>query len=357
MRIHTPKRSGSIGVLICFLMLPLLALVALSVDYGFLLYVRTDLQRVSDQVAIAAVRDLIPDENGNQDLEAVRATIRRYVAMNMGNDFSILDSDIEIGRYDPDNIYNSVDLLNDGIFDTVRITLRRDDLANNSVSLYFARIFDREESDLAATSAAVLQRARYLGPGTGVLPVTMDEDIWNSLEMGDIASIYGDGRIEDDFGEPIPGNWGTVDIGPTTNSTNDLRDQVLNGLSQYDLDSLQRQGAIPDSSSIDSQQVPVTLNGDTGFSAGIKNAISVIHGNKKLIPIYRSASGHGGNLTMDIVGWGAVEVVDSYWQGSQQSYLKVQKAYMYDGSLIPSNDLSDLSVTIEGVFTSPVLVQ
>ena len=147
-------------VLILVLMVPLMAMMAFAVDYGFLLYVKTDLQRTADQAALAAVRDLTPDRMGNQDLDAVRARVREYVHANLGSDFTISDSDIEIGRYNPKKIYTEVELLDDGILDTVRVTLRRNDLDNASVSLYFARVFNHTQSDVAAQATAVLQKAR-----------------------------------------------------------------------------------------------------------------------------------------------------------------------------------------------------
>ena len=169
---HPPThcRKGVVLLLICFLLVPLLTLLAFAVDYGFLLQVRTDLQRSADQAALAAVRDLLPDENGNQDRDKVRKTLRDYAQSNLTDGFSIRDADIEIGRYNRSTVYKSLELLATGKPDTVRVTVRRDSMANSSVALYFARIFDRDQADVAVSSAAVLQSARYLGPGTPSSP-------------------------------------------------------------------------------------------------------------------------------------------------------------------------------------------
>jgi Flp pilus assembly protein TadG len=350
------RREGAVAVFLCILLAPLLALFAFSVDYGFLLFVRTDLQRSADQAALAAVRDLLPDKDGSQDLEKVHQTIRDYAEMNLADGFSVQDADIQTGRFNRNTVYNSVQLLDKGTPDTVRITVRRDDSANSSVALYFARLFDRDHADVTASSTAVLQPGRYVGPGAAVLPITMTENSWNTLYFGESVSVYGDGRIEDGFGTAIPGNWGTVDIGATSNSTSDLWDQINHGLRQSDLDSLHQQGVIPDSSHIDSQ-MSISLNGDTGFSSGMKHAISENHGTIKLMPIYRNKTGKGGNLRFNVVGWGAVEIVDSNFSGSQNSYVQVRRTYMYDGNLEPVNDLSDESQAMEGVYTSPALAE
>ena len=303
------QRKGNVAVLVCFLLAPLIILLAFSVDYGFLLYVKSDLQRVADQAALAAVRDLVPDDNGEQDLEMAKNRVYEYVAMNLGEDFEIGDFDIEIGKYDPETVYQSVDIIDVGsgvsssgpgngnggggkgkgkgggnsggngngggnsssgdplIADAVRVSLRRDSLANTSVSLYFARIFGNDEANVSVTSTAVLQKGRYLVPGTKLLPIAMSQQTWNQLQQGDEATIYGDGKITGSDGKTLPGNYGTVNIGPESNSTSELNTQIDNGLSQNDLNALHNQGAIPSSAHIDSQ-APMTVSGDPGLSSG-----------------------------------------------------------------------------------------
>ena len=362
MKSFRKKRDGAIAVLMCVLMLPLLGLLAFSIDYGFLLYLRTDLQRVADQAALAAARDLTPDPQGNQDLTKVRATVRQYVAMNFGENFVVNDSDIEIGRYNPKTIYSSVEILEpallstDDILDTVRVRLRRDEMANSSVSLYFARLFGDTQSDVSAYSTAVLQPARFLGPGTAILPIAIEHTAWGQILQGQTASIYGGGQIVGSDGSTLNGNWGTVDIGLTSNSTTSLSDQIANGLQQSDLNALYKQGRIEDASHIDSI-VSMDLNGDTGLSAGLKHAILAAHDMKKVAPIYKEVVGSGGKLEFTIVSWVTVEIVDSGWKGAQNSFVMVRKAYTYDKDLYPVHDLTDSSVSIEGAFTSPVLIQ
>ena len=351
---HT--RNGNVATLLCFLSIPLLGLLAFSVDYGFLLYIRTDLQRTADQAATAAVRDLIPAPDGTQDLAKVRATVREYVRLNLGDEFVVNDEDIEIGRYDPATIYSSVTLKNDGVFDTVRVTIRRNDLTNNSVSLYFARLFKTNHSDVSASATAVLQKAKYIGPGTAILPVAIEQKAWNRINTGDVLRIYGDGRLESASGGNIPGNWGTIDIGATSNSTNTIKRQIETGLSQGDLDSLHRQGVIPSSEYIDGAST-IEPNGDTGFSGGIKNSLDAEIGNTKVLPIYKKATGQGGRLTFEVVGWAVAKIYATHWNGGKHSRLEIQKSYTYEDDLRPNPDLSDTSKIIEGAFTSPVLIE
>lgn len=356
MRRMKNRRKGAIALFLCICMVPLAALFAFSVDYGFLLFIRTDLQGAADNAALAAVRDLLPDEDGNQDLDKVRETVREYVRENLGSGFEVRDEDIEIGRFNPSKIYTSVELLDSGIQDAVRVTIRRSELANTSVFLFFARIFDRSKSDVVASATAVLQKGRYIGPGTDILPLAISRQAWNKVEMGDTFTVYGDGSLTSWSGASIPGNWGTVDIGSNSNSTADIKDQILNGVRQSDLDSLARSGTISTSEYIDSQET-FEPNGDTGFSAGMKNAIDTEVGNAKLIPIYQSTSGKGGNLSFKIIGWGVVKIDSTKWNGNSKSYVRVTRGYMYDKDILPNPDLSDTNNIMEAVYTSPALVE
>jgi hypothetical protein len=164
--------------------------------------------------------------------------------------------------------------------------------------------------------------------------------------------------VTDENGDNVPGNWGTVDIGDSGNSSSDLVDQILNGLRQSDLDDLHSDGRIPSSDKIDASD-PFWANADTGLSSGMKHGVQPIHGQPKLVPIYDEIGGkaNGNNLEYHVVGWGAVTVVDSTWQGSNNTRIEVAKSYIYDGDLLPDPDLSVTDGVIEGAYTSPVLVE
>ena len=50
-----------------------------------------------------------------------------------------------------------------------------------------------------------------------MLPFGIPRDEWDYVSAGDGWTIYGDGQIQDEFGNSIPGNWGTLDIGAISN--------------------------------------------------------------------------------------------------------------------------------------------
>lgn len=345
-------------MLVAVVMILFVVMAAFMIDYGYVMTERTDLQRAADAAALAAVQDLIPADDGTQDTAAAAASVRSYVVDNLNeNGFAVQDADIEIGRFDTTTIYSNVSLLNDGIKDAVRVTLRRDGSTNAMLPLFFAQAMGMSDAAVSASATAVLRKPSLLGPGSGVLPFAVPEDEWDDVDVGDTWTIYGDGKITDDDGDSVPGNWGTVDIGNSNNSTSDLRNQIENGLRQSDLDALYNDGRISSDTHIDTRDT-IWLNADPGLSSGMKSAVAAVHGQTRVVPLFDQNNGKGGNnLEYRIVRWGVVTVTDSKFQGSKNSYVKVTKAYLYDGMLTPSNDLSVVESAIEGAFSTPVLVE
>ena len=259
-------------------------------------------------------------------------------------------------RFDTSTIYQNVTLLNSGVFDTVRVTLRRDGIINDRFPLFFAQILGVQDAGVTVSATAVLQKPRRLIAGSGVLPFAVPLNEWtNDVEEGETWTIYGDGKMVDADGNTVPGNWGTLDIGSSANSTADLSDQIRTGLHQSHIDALHADGRIPTDTHIDTN-VPVWLNADTGISVGLKHAVEDIWGQSRVIPLFDAVNDNGGNgFEYRVVRWG-VATVDSSKFAGQNRYVKITKACLFSGMLRPVSDLG-VDSTIEGAFTSPVLVE
>jgi Putative Flp pilus-assembly TadE/G-like len=383
------RRDGAVAPLIAILMIPMLSMVAFMVDYGYLGVVKSDLQRSADAAVLAGVMDLIPDENGVQNFDRARQIAVEYANLNMGFEpqtdpstgdlsyqFKVLPGDIVTGKYDPSSINGrgplSLDTSSLVLHDTMQITLRRDNSANSPVTLFFAQLFGVKDQSLSVTSAAVLRKPTSMRAGGDILPFALPLEFWNQLELGEELSIYNDNKIEDGYGNQVtvldatgnrvPGNWGTVDIGPENNSTKALGEQILYGLKQSDIDALYDSGRIPTNLEI---PLPFYAQADPGLSAGIKDDVIAIHGQTRLIPIYDSLSsthlssnGGGNNAEFHVVRWGEVKVLDSHWQGNKNTKILARKTYTYNRAIRPREDLSDTSDTgFDGLFTTPVLVR
>lgn len=352
------RRRGIIAVLAAVMLTILLGAIAFAVDYGYLVKVRTDLQRAADAAALAATQDLIRKANATQDVGQARATARDYARTNLGDaGFWIADADIEIGRFDPDTVYASVNLLADGTLDAVRVTLRRDGISNSLVPLMFARVLGHQRASVSASATAALQKAELLYPGADILPMATPEALWDHLGVGETWTSFGDGKLKDANGDDVPGNWGTLDVGHTNNATSDLNAQILNGLRQSDLNALYQDQRIDQATHLDSSAT-TWMSGDTGLSVGLKNSILQVHGQQRLIPIYRQLSDPvaGENLEYEIVRWGVVTVVNSEWQGEKNTRVVLRKSHTYSGELYPKRSLAGRTPYIDGAFTSPVLI-
>lgn len=371
-------RRGAVAPFLAVMSVPLVGMIAFSIDYGYLKNVECELQRAADASALAAVMELIPADDGTQSADQVRATVKAYVQQNLANSpagdntFTVLDADIEIGCYEETSINGTapVTFKNTGQWDTVRVTLRRDASANGNVNLFFARVLGSDSKPVTATATAVLRRAQAPKSGADILPFALPVNFWDSLAEGEQLSIYNDNKIRDadlnevtvldNDGNSVPGNWGTVDIGFDNNATEDLEYQILYGLTQDNLDAMVLSGRIPNASEL---ATPVTLDADPGISLGIKDEVQAIYGQSRIIPLYDyvagdlNATGGGDTAQFHVVAWGVVKIVNSFWVGNKETSIVALKAYTYDGALVPLENLTNKETVLKNIFTSPVLVR
>ncbi|HUQ68521.1 MAG TPA: TadG family pilus assembly protein, partial [Planctomycetaceae bacterium] len=204
-------------------------------------------------------------------------------------------------------------------YNAIRITSRRDSSGSlggdRPLDLMFAPVLGIDNLSLNTEATAALL------PGVGfqigadstdtvaVLPIALDVPTWTALLNGVGSDNYSydpgtgavtagsDGILEVDLypygnGALPPGNRGTVDLGSPNNSTNDLKRQILYGLNAFDLSFFD--GVLR------TDEGNITLNGDTGISAGIKAQLEAIKGHPRLIPLFSAVSGPGNNAMYTI---------------------------------------------------------
>ncbi|MHB8865030.1 MAG: pilus assembly protein TadG-related protein [Pirellulaceae bacterium] len=337
------KRKGSIVVLAMFLMVGLLAMIALAVDVGFLCVTRQQLQRSADAAALAACWELIdtgaPTGQSNPSL-------MRYNAQTIANDFAqmnevlqrrpeLLTDDIQIGYLENPSDPTCSMVLNSGNPpNAVRVKVRRSDGVNGPAPLFFARVLGHSEMQMEAEATAALLtnirgfRTPPQGKPIGILPFALDEGTFHDMINGEGEDnwIWDEDRNERIAGQDgasevnlfpqgtgSPGNRGTVDIGKSNNSTKDISRQIINGISEADL------AAHGGELVIDEETKVLYLNGDTGISAGVKDELASVIGEPKIIPIFRDVSGNGNNATYTIVDFVGVRILDVKLTGSMSS--------------------------------------
>jgi Flp pilus assembly protein TadG len=342
MKRNYERRRGNILALTAVLMIVLIAFVALAVDVGYLYTVRNELQRTADAAAIAAAWELC-DRDGNATSSnatnlttSARSMAVQYAGFNkVGAESPLLASDdVNVGYManpsDPNDAL--VATPSGGLPNAVFVRVQRTSVQNGQIPLFFARILGLESTAATADATAALLsgfegfRTPADGSNLAILPYALDVGTWNDLLASgtdnycydpDTKSVTAgcDGIKECNLfpqGTGSPGNRGTIDIGSSNNSTADIARQILDGVTPGDM---AYHGNVL---SFDANG-EIKLNGDTGISAGVKDELTTIVGDPKIIPIFSQVEGPGNNAEYTIVKWVGVRVMGVKLTGSMAS--------------------------------------
>jgi hypothetical protein len=373
---------------------------AFSVDVGYIALTKAQLEVASDAGARAAAIELkdglgtaatkTPDEAA---ASARQAAVQVAAANRAGDHDSVYANptrDVRFGQviYEPGT---GVWVKQWGVspYNMVEMTLHRDQVPaagdgtgegsappsvpDGPLPLFFAPVIGHDDATLStkATSALLPGNGFRIPTGSGkkwgALPFALDEATWEALMDRDTDPAWG---FKDNFTRNAdtenvtsgaddvwevnlypegdsnlpPGNRGTVDIGAGNNSTSELCRQILEGMNENDL-SYFPNNTVPNE---------VTLNGDTGISAGFKEELGDVRGQSRLIPIFRTVSGNGNNAQYEIVKWVGVTIVDVKLVGNPKRVM-VQPCTFVDDAVMP--DFSGDPITEETYFTTPALIQ
>jgi hypothetical protein len=374
------KRRGVMIVLIAVALLFVIAFVALTIDLGYLTLTRTQLQNAADSAALGSAMNLIqgfgPGATMNQatvTATAENAGVTAAAANRAGDINSVYckaTRDVQVGQYQWNGAAWS---MNWGVtpYNMSRATLHRDQAGTGGdrpLPLFFAPALGDKTANLqASATAAMLPGIGFkITPGSsltsGILPIALDVGTWNNLMAGvgsdnfsynpatGAVSSGSDGILEVDLypsGSDLmpPGNRGTVDIGTTNNGTNNLTRQILYGLSASDLapyggQLLFNQG--------------LQLDGNPGLSAAIKDPLTSIIGQPRVMPIFSQVSGNGANAVYTIVKFVGVRVLDVQLTGSpSQKHVTVQPCPYTDPTVVPGNT----TLTSDSILAPVQLIQ
>jgi Flp pilus assembly protein TadG len=361
-------RRGTITILAAILMIVLIGMVAFSVDVGYVLTAKEEMQRTADAAALATCWEygekLSEGQTATNASQLARSTASdyasyntvtndpMYVSANAANDAS---GDVVFGYVsDLGTAADSFQTGDASLYNAVRVRVRKDSSLNGEVPYFFARVFGIQSQILNAEATAAIVRdvKGFETPADGsnldLLPFALDLVTWNSWQAGtgsdnwswDEASEHvsagSDGKLEVNLypqGTGSPGNRGTVDIGGANNSTCDIARQILDGISPQDMQALAdsgRQLEFDASGELD-------LNGDTGISAGVKDELAAIIGEPRVIPVFSTVVGPGNNAEYTIVKWIGVRVMAVKLTGSMsQKHVTIQAAPIIAQGVIPS---------------------
>lgn len=350
----THKRAGNILVLSAFMLMGMMGFMALAIDVGYLEVANTELQRSADSAAIAATWRLLDEQgpDGTVAVDPVRAVAgdfaRRNVVCNAAPGLG--SSDVEIGHLGWPFAQNTMTSASGPDLNAVKVRVRRSGAQNGEVPFFFARAMGHTGTamETEATAAFLNDIRGFRTPSDGsnleILPFALDKQTWDNLMAGGGTDNYtynpatksvscgGDGVKECNLypqGTGSPGNRGTVDIGPSNNSTNDICRQIVYGVSPSDL------AAIGGKLELGADGT-LMLNGDTGISAGCKDELASIAGKPRVIPIFDSVSGNGNNAMYRIVGFVGIRIVGVKMTGGNKQVM-IQPAKVVLPGGIPGN--------------------
>jgi len=376
-RRHARQRRGATVILAVVMMGVLVGMLAFAIDIGYLATSKAEAQRTTDAAALAGAWQVLDCLADNQTESSLNNSVKRasmeMVALNdVCNQsphvtYEGEGGDIQIGYLPSLNPGTDLSTNPNYPYRGVRVQLRKSEDINGQIPLFFARIFGQTGRDLTVESTAVMatQIKGFGSPAIGgqninLLPFALDEQTWNGIDSNSTDNYRYDpqsGRVfpgSDGIpeinlypqGTGSPGNRGTVDIGSRNNSTNDIARQIKYGISADDLEALGKPLVLDSSGTM-------TLNGDTGISAGVKEELAGIIGKKRIIPIFSSVSGSGNNATYTIVTWVGIRVLDVRLTGAMSSkYVYVQPASVIARNIIPG----DSSRTWSQLVYSPVVL-
>jgi Flp pilus assembly protein TadG len=363
-----------VAVVFAVLLPALVGFAALSVDTAIVSVARSQLSTAADAAALAGAMQLATENRvrGGTDLTA-ELTAANSQAVSLATSNHVLGAtpvvnannantsggQIMIGYLDPTNPSSTLDSSSAStkLFNSVQVKMLRDSSHGGAVPTVFAQLMGFKGTNVTVPSTATAQSYSIRGfQATGslnanLLPIVLDKTTWQSMMAGQSTDQYtynsasntvtsgADGIYESHL-YPVasgsPGNWGTIKVGVSNNSTSVLSAQILNGITPAQL------ATFPNSTiQLDSTQSPpsITFSGNPGISAGIKSALTSIIGKPVAVPIYDLNGGNGSNAWYRVIAFQPARILSVNFQGNPK-YVIIQPALLNDATGIPGTSQS-----------------
>jgi Flp pilus assembly protein TadG len=216
----TEARRGVVIPLVALLLIPLLAMMAFSIDIGYGVEVRAELVNAADAAALAGVQQLYaPYKQWVAATGSVKTTILNNAVSNAkatatavansnragGASVQLVASDVDVGYTDASGAYYSGNQgsIPAGAFpNTVKVTSRRDNTSlpnsNGELPLFFGPVLGKGSIALTASATAVAYEGQITSfksiPGVNgtLLPVAVDQTQWTDFYQNGASSLYAD---------------------------------------------------------------------------------------------------------------------------------------------------------------------
>lgn len=366
-------RGGKVLVLFAILLVPVCGLLALSVDVGVIAVARAELQTAADAAALAGAMQLTGTERLKQNPNMTNLVSMAHTQpTTVANANSVLNTSVKVDSNTTNSTSGDVvvgylnttvtksslvtDTSSTSLFNSVQVTTSCSASRGTAVSSLFSRIWNMSNTDVSASATATAQNLSIVGfksqSGTSssgltapLIPLALSQVTYNAMlsglttdnynvQRGGLPIIKGSDGIYESSLYPTgstAGNWGSVKIGVSNNSTQTLSGQIQNGISSTDLS-----GYPGGQLKIGSTSSPLLLGGNPGISLGIKPALDSLIGKTVTVPIYdpTQTTGTGNTTSYAVVRFAVVTVVDSYFYGLNRGVIVQPAVSGKSGSMI-----------------------
>lgn len=353
-RLH---RKGAVLPLVAALSVIIVGMLAFAVDLGYISFVRGQMQSAADSAALAATSQLLDrgmlkgDQTQSSSISLANMQGSRFSSANVAGGVSLTlgPSDVTYGYVanpkDPTSPFDTTHTP----YNSARVLVQRTSARNTELGLFFAPIFNMGSMPLQANATATFEsniKGFQFNPNVAnqtclLLPYTLDVTIWDAALAGtggtDVwkydsktkAITAGSDGVREVKLFPTkgnsPGNFGTVDIGDANNSTADIARQILYGPNKADFDKMGGKIELGSGGTL-------VLQGDTGISAGVKDEMTSIKGQPRVIPLYQApVTGNGNNSRYTIVRWAGCVILDVQLTGGNK-YVTIQPEFAVDST-------------------------
>jgi Flp pilus assembly protein TadG len=367
-------RRGGVAVISAVLLPVLIGFVALAVDVATIAVARSQLSTGADAAALAGAAQLATENRvqGGTSLTAeITASNNQSVAIGTANyvlgTAPVLNTNtsntaggqIMVGYLDPNNSKSTLDTSSGSttLFNSVQVTMIRDGSHTGLVPSFFGKLMGFNGATVSVSSTAMAQPYSISGfqavgqLNANLLPIVLDKPTWQAMMAGQTQDQYtynassntvtagADGITESvlyPVGSGSPGNWGTIKVGVSNNSTSVLSAQIQYGITPAQL------ATFPNSTiQLDTTQTPPSINfgGNPGISAGLNSPLQAIIGKPVAIPIYDLNGGDGDNAWYRVICFQACRILSVNFQGNPK-YVIIQPALLNDQTAIPGSATS-----------------
>jgi Flp pilus assembly protein TadG len=365
-----PSRRGTTAIVSAVVLPVFIGFAALAVDTALIAVARSQMSTAADAAALAGAMQLTTEDRvrGATSL-TTEITAANSQAVSLATSNAVLGSapvvtantsnqsggQIMVGYLDPTNSSATLDSSSASTsrFNSVHVKVLRDTTHGGSIPTVFAQLMGFRGTGVTVSSTATAQSYSISGfqavgsLNANLLPIVLDKTTWQSMLAGtgqatdqytynsstNTVTSGADGIYESQL-YPVssgsPGNWGTIKVGVSNNSTSTLSAQIQDGITPTQM------ATFPNSTiQLDSTQSPpsITFSGNPGISAGIKSALTSIIGKPVVVPIYDESGGNGNNAWYRVIAFQPARILSVNFQGNPK-YVIIQPGLLNDETAI-----------------------